>query len=141
MEEISLTQVSSLSYIPNIFVFEVLKALLEINSHKNLLFRIIVVRASISIVLVRLYFLTNYSTYTDSGEKLTSFECGFDPLSKRRSPFSTRFFLLVVIFLIFDVEIALLFPCLRLFSTSYNPIRLTSVIVFLSILVLGIIHE
>lgn len=98
-------------------------------------------RLLLSVALVIVYIITNYISYSSLSEKLTPFECGFDPLRKIRSPFSTRFFLLVVLFLIFDVEIALLFPILRLFSRKTPIITLSAISLFLLILLLGIFHE
>lgn len=95
----------------------------------------------LSRILVVVFTVTRYVTYINSGEKLSAFECGFDPLSKMRSPFSTRFFLLVVLFLIFDVEIALLFPVLRALRAKRSILLLSSVGVFLIILLVGIFHE
>nr|UYI30960.1 NADH dehydrogenase subunit 3 [Ceratosoma sp. HG0001] len=91
--------------------------------------------------LIFVYFMTNYISYSDFSEKLTPFECGFDPLSKMRSPFSTRFFLLVVLFLIFDVEIALLFPVLAMFESNTSLLMTTALIMFLLILLFGMFHE
>lgn len=44
-------------------------------------------------------------------EKGSSYECGFEPMGPTRVPFSLRFFLVAVIFLVFDLEVVLLFPC------------------------------
>jgi len=74
-------------------------------------------------------------------EKPSVFECGFDPKSSSRIPFSLRFFLIAVVFLIFDVEITLIIPLpVILKNTSTLPIlALTSF--FLLILILGLYHE
>nr|YP_009945219.1 NADH dehydrogenase subunit 3 [Pliacanthopus bimaculatus]ASY97905.1 NADH dehydrogenase subunit 3 [Miromantis yunnanensis]QOE17726.1 NADH dehydrogenase subunit 3 [Pliacanthopus bimaculatus] len=74
-------------------------------------------------------------------EKSSPFECGFDPISSSRLPFSLRFFLIAVIFLIFDVEIALILPMTIIpFNSSITFWSITS-ITFLSILTIGLYHE
>nr|YP_004769889.1 NADH dehydrogenase subunit 3 [Callistoctopus minor]YP_009504410.1 NADH dehydrogenase subunit 3 [Octopus variabilis]ADU57220.1 NADH dehydrogenase subunit 3 [Callistoctopus minor]AWX90445.1 NADH dehydrogenase subunit 3 [Octopus variabilis]AWX90549.1 NADH dehydrogenase subunit 3 [Octopus variabilis]AWX90627.1 NADH dehydrogenase subunit 3 [Octopus variabilis] len=74
-------------------------------------------------------------------EKNSPFECGFDPSWYTRSPFSMRFFLLAVIFLIFDIEIILLIPIISNLLFSPCMIYLSSSIIFLIILTLGLLHE
>nr|YP_010983251.1 NADH dehydrogenase subunit 3 [Hypselodoris whitei]WOK01433.1 NADH dehydrogenase subunit 3 [Hypselodoris whitei] len=93
------------------------------------------------LILIIVYYMTNFISYSDLSEKLTPFECGFDPLSKMRSPFSIRFFLLVVLFLIFDVEIALLFPVMSLFQSSMSLLVSGSLLLFILILLFGMFHE
>nr|YP_009326390.1 NADH dehydrogenase subunit 3 [Channa striata]APD28166.1 NADH dehydrogenase subunit 3 [Channa striata]QKO00399.1 NADH dehydrogenase subunit 3 [Channa striata]WPS67144.1 NADH dehydrogenase subunit 3 [Channa striata] len=74
-------------------------------------------------------------------EKLSPYECGFDPLGSARLPFSLRFFLVAILFLLFDLEIALLLPLPwgdQLNSPLITFLWATTV---LAILTLGLIYE
>nr|YP_009350851.1 NADH dehydrogenase subunit 3 [Ophiotermes grandilabius]AQP27944.1 NADH dehydrogenase subunit 3 [Ophiotermes grandilabius] len=74
-------------------------------------------------------------------EKSSPFECGFDPKNSARLPFSSRFFLIAVIFMIFDVEIALLLPMpVTLFTSNMKSWMIISS-AFLLILIIGLYHE
>nr|YP_011014772.1 NADH dehydrogenase subunit 3 [Fulgoraria chinoi]WQB41290.1 NADH dehydrogenase subunit 3 [Fulgoraria chinoi] len=74
-------------------------------------------------------------------EKSSPFECGFDPIKSARLPFSLRFFLLAIIFLIFDVEIVLLFPILSSMISNLSMALMLSSFIFLIILIIGLFHE
>nr|ADX01195.1 NADH dehydrogenase subunit 3 [Ommastrephes bartramii] len=94
----------------------------------------------VNLVLLLLGLTINKRSYADR-EKNSPFECGFDPSIHTRAPFSMRFFLLAVIFLIFDVEIILLMPLTMNIVKASTHWPLTSSIVFLLILLLGLFHE
>nr|YP_009773388.1 NADH dehydrogenase subunit 3 [Leptochiton nexus]QIZ12591.1 NADH dehydrogenase subunit 3 [Leptochiton nexus] len=85
------------------------------------------------------WFLSKYSVL--DREKSSVFECGFDPLKSARAPFSLRFFLLAVIFLIFDVEIVLLFPIISSLVWNGSVSVLLGGLVFIMIILVGLLHE
>jgi len=106
----------------------------------NLVFSSFMLSFFISFIIVCIGFSFHYRTYKDR-EKSSPFECGFDPKSSARIPFSTRFFLLAVIFLVFDIEIALIIPFPILFRYCLKFEVLFGGGIFLFILILGLLHE
>nr|YP_009493554.1 NADH dehydrogenase subunit 3 [Cryptonome barbada]AWN55969.1 NADH dehydrogenase subunit 3 [Cryptonome barbada] len=94
----------------------------------------------LSLAVFLISFVLAQRTFMDR-EKSSPFECGFDPLGSARIPFSLRFFLLAVIFLVFDIEIVLLMPLPLIMGLGQALSAAISVLLFLMILIIGLIHE
>nr|YP_009626850.1 NADH dehydrogenase subunit 3 [Chiromantes haematocheir]QCB91518.1 NADH dehydrogenase subunit 3 [Chiromantes haematocheir] len=95
---------------------------------------------TISCVVMIIATILSKKTIMDR-EKNSPYECGFDPKGSARLPFSLRFFLIAVIFLIFDVEITLLLPIASTLSLTNIFSWFFTSIVFLFILLLGLYYE
>ena len=94
----------------------------------------------LSIIIMLLANLLGVKRIKDQ-EKTSPFECGFNPVKKARVPFSLRFYIVTIIFLIFDVELAILTPLgILLIEISFNSLikRLTIIII---LLIVGLLHE
>nr|YP_010535278.1 NADH dehydrogenase subunit 3 [Megacopta distanti]UYA97752.1 NADH dehydrogenase subunit 3 [Megacopta distanti]UYA97765.1 NADH dehydrogenase subunit 3 [Megacopta distanti] len=74
-------------------------------------------------------------------EKMSPFECGFNPKKSARIPFSIQFFLLAVLFLIFDIEIAIILPVIITMKSSMTSKWILTVTLFITLLILGLYHE
>jgi NADH-quinone oxidoreductase subunit A len=73
-------------------------------------------------------------------EKLSAYECGFEPFDDARRRFDVRYYLVAILFIIFDLEVAFLFP----WAVAYGTIRLfgfLSMLGFLGVLTVGFIYE
>lgn len=73
-------------------------------------------------------------------EKLSPYECGFEPFDDARGQFDVRFYLVAILFIIFDLEIAFLFP----WAVTLSEIGLLgfwSMMVFLAVLTIGFLYE
>jgi NADH-quinone oxidoreductase subunit A len=70
-------------------------------------------------------------------EKVSAYECGFDPFSDTRQQFEVRFFLVAILFIIFDLEISLLFP----WAMVINVENYWMIMSFLGILTIGLVYE
>nr|YP_011010699.1 NADH dehydrogenase subunit 3 [Metrocoris communis]WPW47379.1 NADH dehydrogenase subunit 3 [Metrocoris communis] len=74
-------------------------------------------------------------------EKMTPFECGFDPKSSSRMPFSMQFFMIAMIFLIFDVEIIIILPTIKMIQMTELSTWFFTTTTFIIMLMVGLYHE
>nr|WIL09997.1 NADH dehydrogenase subunit 3 [Phycodurus eques]WIL10010.1 NADH dehydrogenase subunit 3 [Phycodurus eques]WIL10036.1 NADH dehydrogenase subunit 3 [Phycodurus eques] len=105
----------------------------------NLLTSILLVTTTLSIILAIVSFWM--PQMKPDSEKLSPYECGFDPLGSARLPFSLRFFLIAILFLLFDLEIALLLPLPWATQLAHPLITFTWASSVLALLTLGLIYE
>nr|QFX74512.1 NADH dehydrogenase subunit 3 [Tullbergia bisetosa] len=101
---------------------------------------LIIIPAIIPVILMVANFLLAKKSDFER-EKPSPFECGFDPLCSARMPFSLHFFLMTVIFLIFDVELTLILPITQSLHTLMIIPMITLSLIFLIILILGLYLE
>nr|YP_010329433.1 NADH dehydrogenase subunit 3 [Haemaphysalis kitaokai]UNO53877.1 NADH dehydrogenase subunit 3 [Haemaphysalis kitaokai] len=91
-------------------------------------------------LIIFVLFLTLKFKNLSSKEKMSPFECGFDPFSFSRVPFSLKFFFIGIIFLIFDVEIIIILPY-PIFLINKNISLFVSFFVINFIILMGLIFE
>ena len=96
------------------------------------------VAAGIGVVLLSLGFLIGSGS--KDAEKLSPYECGFEPFDDTRAKFDVRYYLVAILFIIFDLEIAFLFPWAVSLDTV-GRFGLIAMALFLAILVVGFIYE
>ena len=80
-------------------------------------------------------------TLSSDLKKIAPYECGFDPIKSARLPFSFRFFMVAILFLIFDLEIALLLIVPFLTPFFKRQTTILPLLIFLIILVIGLWYE
>ena len=96
------------------------------------------VAISLSVGFIILNFL--FSPKNPDPEKLSAYECGFEAFGDSRMEFDVRFYLVAILFIIFDLEIAFLFPwAITLGSIGF--LGFVSMMIFLFILTVGFVYE
>ena len=101
-----------------------------------ILFLIIALILSFGFIIINFLF----SPKNPDPEKLSAYECGFEPFEDSRMEFDVRFYLVAILFIIFDLEVTFLFP----WAISLHTIQLTgfwAMVIFLVILTIGFVYE
>nr|YP_007024937.1 NADH dehydrogenase subunit 3 [Trachypithecus vetulus]ADM94901.1 NADH dehydrogenase subunit 3 [Trachypithecus vetulus] len=104
----------------------------------NLVFALTINALLTLLLMIIMFWLPQLSSYA---EKANPYECGFDPLNPARIPFSMKFFLIAITFLLFDLEIALLLPLPWALQTTNIPTMAKSSIMLITILTLSLAYE
>jgi len=97
-----------------------------------------IIASGLSVAFIVINFI--FSPKKPDPEKLSAYECGFEPFNDSRMEFDVRFYLVAILFIIFDLEIAFLFP----WAVSLGNIGILgfcSMMIFLFILTVGFIYE
>ena len=102
----------------------------------------IIIFLAVALILSLGFLVLNFafSPKNPDPEKLSAYECGFEPFNDSRMEFDVRFYLVAILFIIFDLEIAFLFP----WAISLGKIGIfgfISMMIFLFILTVGFIYE
>ena len=101
-----------------------------------LVFIFVALSLSVGFVFLNLLFAPS----NPDPEKLSAYECGFEAFGDSRMEFDVRFYLVAILFIIFDLEIAFLFPW-AISLGSIGPLGFWSMMIFLFILTIGFIYE
>nr|YP_009907536.1 NADH dehydrogenase subunit 3 [Bothrogonia tongmaiana]QLI54093.1 NADH dehydrogenase subunit 3 [Bothrogonia tongmaiana] len=105
----------------------------------NLLLSMILIMILVMLVMTLINFLSKKCII--DMQKSTPFECGFNPISLKRMSFSIHFFLIAVIFLIFDIEIIIIIPMIMTLKSTMLYYWLMTSTMFTLIITAGLIHE
>ena len=104
--------------------------------YSQILFYLVLIVALALLILVLSY---SFSLYNPDSEKLSCYECGFDPYEDARNVFDVRFYIIAILFLVFDLEAAFIYPwCICL--SFLNPIAFYGMFDFLIELLCGLVY-
>ncbi len=96
------------------------------------------IASAIALVMVVIPFIV--ACQRPDREKLSAYECGFEPFSDARTTFDVRFYLVAILFIIFDLEIAFLFPW-AITLKQVGVYSFISMMIFLIVLTIGFVYE